>query len=61
MYTSAAWRNAAWLNKIEIKEIVYCLYICTSRQLVVRGLNVIKGRIDVEVGIVAMYCGVLDV
>ena len=24
-------------------------------------LNVCKGRIDVEVGIVEMYCGVLDV
>ena len=36
LYTSAARRDAARLNKIEIMEVVHCLYICPVRQLAVR-------------------------
>ena len=31
-----AWRDAARLNKIEIKEVVHCLYTYAARQLVVQ-------------------------
>ena len=35
-YLAAARRDVARLNKIEIKEVVHCLYIYAARQLAVR-------------------------
>ena len=36
LYTNAARRDAARLNKIEIMEVVHCLYICAARHLAVQ-------------------------
>ena len=36
LYTSVARRDAARLHKIEIKEVVHCLYTYAARQLAVR-------------------------